>query len=113
MLDVMPSNDTSPILALHFADVHFGVETYGRYDAATGLSTRLLDFRAALMAGIDEALRRGVEIALFAGDAYKARDPSQTHQRAFADCLNALTFRRRARSPAHRQPRHPQHQGKG
>lgn len=81
----------SPIAALHFADVHFGVETYGRYDPATGLSTRLLDFRAALMGGIEEALRRNVEVALFTGDAYKARDPSQTHQRAFADCLKVLT----------------------
>ena len=87
----MPMSYESAILALHFADVHFGVETYGRYDPATGLSTRLLDFRAALMAGIEEALRRDVEVALFAGDAYKARDPSQTHQRAFADCLKALT----------------------
>ncbi len=87
----MPDSDSSPIVALHFADVHFGVETYGRYDPATGLSTRLLDFRAALMAAIEEALRRNVEVALFAGDAYKARDPSQTHQRAFADCLKALT----------------------
>jgi DNA repair protein SbcD/Mre11 len=86
----MPGAD-SPIRLLHFADVHFGVETYGRYDPATGLSTRLIDFRNALLAGIKQALDEGVEIALFAGDAYKARDPSQTHQREFAACLRVLT----------------------
>jgi exonuclease SbcD len=81
----------SPIRMLHFADVHFGVETYGRYDPATGLSTRLLDFRDALLGAIRQALDEGIEIALFAGDAYKARDPSQTHQREFAACLRTLT----------------------
>ena len=29
---------------LHFADLHLGVETYGRIDPATGLSSRLEDF---------------------------------------------------------------------
>ena len=29
---------------LHLADVHFGMENYGRLDAATGLNRRLLDF---------------------------------------------------------------------
>ena len=29
---------------LHFADLHLGVENYGRLDPATGLHTRLLDF---------------------------------------------------------------------
>jgi exonuclease SbcD len=80
-----------PIRLLHFADAHFGVETYGRYDPESGLSTRLLDFRAALNAGIDIALTDDIEIALFCGDAYKSRDPSQTHQREFAACLKRLT----------------------
>ena len=33
---------------LHFADLHLGVESYGRIDPATGLSSRLIDFLAAL-----------------------------------------------------------------
>jgi exonuclease SbcD len=32
-----------------------------------------------------------VDLAVFAGDAYKARDPNQTHQRAFAAALKRLT----------------------
>lgn len=76
---------------MHFADVHFGVENYGRFDPQTGLPSRLVDFRDALNAAIDLALDAGVEIALFAGDAYKTRDPNQTHQREFAQCLARLT----------------------
>ncbi len=78
---------------MHFADTHFGVENYGRLDPATGLNTRLLDFSRTLNAAIDLALERGVQLAVFAGDAYKARDPSQTHQREFAKCIRRLTER--------------------
>ena len=80
-----------PIRLMHFADVHFGVENYGRFDPATGLPSRLVDFRDALNAAIDTALAADIEIALFAGDAYKTRDPNQTHQREFAACLSRLT----------------------
>lgn len=79
------------IRLMHFADVHFGVENYGRFDPETGLNTRLIDFRESLRSAIDIALEAGVEIAVFAGDAYKTRDPNQTHQREFAACLSLLT----------------------
>jgi len=36
------------IRILHFADLHLGVESYGRPDPATGLSSRLGDFLRAL-----------------------------------------------------------------
>jgi len=42
---------------LHFADLHLGVENYGRIDPATGLSTRLLDFLSALDQVVDYALQ--------------------------------------------------------
>ncbi len=69
---------------LHFADVHIGVENYGRTDPETGLSTRLTDFLAAYDEVVDYALGHDVDLVLFCGDAYKSRDPSQTHQREFA-----------------------------
>jgi exonuclease SbcD len=103
---------------LHFADVHIGVESYGRpateADVAAlsaacpwfapelshslssgqaleqrlrtyvGLSTRLLDFLAALDQVVAYAIEHDVDLALFCGDAYKSRDPSQTQQREFA-----------------------------
>lgn len=86
----MPS---PPIRFLHFADVHFGVENYGRFDPETGLNSRLVDFREALKKGIEIALASDIEIAIFAGDAYKTRDPNQTHQREFAACVSMLTSR--------------------
>ena len=78
---------------MHFADVHFGVENYGRFDPVTGLNSRLVDFRDALNHAIDTALASGIELAVFAGDAYKTRDPNQTQQREFAQCLGRLTAR--------------------
>lgn len=83
----------SSLRLMHFADVHFGVENYGRFDPATGLNSRLVDFRDALNAAIDMALAADIELAVFAGDAYKTRDPNQTQQRAFAQCLGRLTER--------------------
>src|SRR5437763_1157010 len=78
---------------MHFADTHFGVEIYGRLDPATGMSTRLIDFRDTLLRAVDSALESGIHLALFSGDAYKGRDPSQTHQREFALCIRRLTER--------------------
>ena len=76
---------------LHFSDLHIGVENYGRPDPATGLSTRLGDFLAALDEVVDCALEERVDLVLLAGDAYKGRDPSQTHQREFARRLSRLS----------------------
>ncbi len=75
---------------LHFADLHIGVENYGRTDPATGLSTRLLDFLAAFDELVQCAIDEQVDLVLFAGDAYKSREPSQTHQREFARRIRRL-----------------------
>ncbi|MCH8869710.1 MAG: exonuclease SbcCD subunit D [Chloroflexi bacterium] len=69
---------------LHFADLHIGVENYGRVDPETGLSTRLRDFLDTYDELVDHAIDNSVDLVLFCGDAYKSRDPSQTHQREFA-----------------------------
>ena len=69
---------------LHLADVHIGVENYGRVDPDTGLSTRLMDFLHTFDQAVDFAIDNRVDLFLFCGDAYKSRDPSQTHQREFA-----------------------------
>jgi DNA repair protein SbcD/Mre11 len=80
-----------PIRVMHFADTHFGVELYGRLDPESGLNTRLKDFKRSLLKAIDMALAAGIDLAVFAGDAYKTRDPRQTDQREFADCIRRLT----------------------
>lgn len=76
---------------LHLADVHFGMENYGRLDAATGLNRRLLDFSRSVHYAIDYALAHGVHLTIFAGDIYKHRDPDPSWQREFAMCVRKLT----------------------
>jgi exonuclease SbcD len=76
---------------LHLADIHFGMENYGRLDAATGLNRRLLDFARSTSLAIDYALEHEVHLAIFAGDIYKHRDPDPSWQREFATCVRRLT----------------------
>lgn len=76
---------------LHFSDVHIGVESYGTVDPDTGLSTRLGDFLNTYDEVVSYALDNRVDLALCCGDAYKSRDPSQTHQREFAKRIASLS----------------------
>lgn len=76
---------------VHFADLHIGVESFGRIDPETGLSTRLGDFLRAFDELVDYALDWGADVVLFAGDAYKSREPTQTHQKEFARRIHRLT----------------------
>ncbi len=76
---------------VHISDLHLGVENYGTIDPATGLSTRLIDFLGAFDEVVEFALSGGVDLVLLAGDTYKGRDPSQTHQREFARRLHRLS----------------------
>ena len=78
------------IKILHFADLHLGVENYGRLDPQTGLSTRLADFLRCFDFLVDHAAHHDVDLALFAGDAFKTRDPSPTYQREFARRIRRL-----------------------
>jgi len=75
---------------LHFADLHIGVESYSRPDPETGLPSRVVDVLRALDQLVDFAIQEGVDLILFCGDAYKSREPSQTHQREFAKRLRRL-----------------------
>jgi len=75
---------------IHFADLHIGVESYGRIDPNTGLSSRLNDFLSAFDQLVDYALENHADLVLFCGDAYKNREPTQTQQREFARRVNRL-----------------------
>ena len=81
------------IKLLHFADLHLGVENYGRIDPATGLSTRLVDFLRAYDQVVDYALENDISLVIFAGDAYKTRDPNPTYQREFARRIRRISAR--------------------
>lgn len=75
---------------IHTADIHFGMENYGRIDSKTGIHTRLLDFEQALNFCIDYAIEQQVDFFLFAGDAYKTAHPTPTHQRMLMHCFLRL-----------------------
>ena len=76
---------------IHFADLHLGVESYGRIDPASGLSSRFLDFLSSFDKLVDYTLGNKVDLVLFCGDAYKSRDPNQTQQREFAKRIKRLS----------------------
>jgi exonuclease SbcD len=79
------------IRLLHFADLHLGVENYGRMDPTTGLSTRLMDFLRVYDQVVDYALENDISLVVFAGDAYKTRDPNPTYEREFAQRIQRLS----------------------
>lgn len=78
------------IRLLHAADIHIGMENYGRINPATGLSTRLEDFCATLDEAVDHAISESLDLVVLAGDMYKTRDPTPTHQREFARRIRRL-----------------------
>jgi exonuclease SbcD len=82
-----------PIRALHFADLHIGMENYGKIDPATGISSRIRDFLDRLDEVIAYAFGHDADLILFAGDAFKTRDPDPTQQREFARRIKKLAER--------------------
>lgn len=78
------------ITFIHTADVHFGMENYGRIDPESGIHSRLLDFEKAFNFCIDVAIERNVDFFLFCGDAYKTTNPSPTQQKLMLKCLLRL-----------------------
>ena len=75
---------------LHCADIHLGYETHGRLDPATGLNSRLLDFRRSFDFMVERAVAEDVDLFLFAGDAYRTADPTPTQQKQFAEALRPV-----------------------
>jgi exonuclease SbcD len=79
-----------PISLLHLADIHIGIENYGRLDGQSGLNSRVVDFLRRLSQVIDLALEREVDVCIFAGDAYKNQRPNPTFQREFCRRMKRL-----------------------
>jgi len=75
---------------IHTADIHFGMENYGKIDPKTGIHSRLMDFDRALNFCIDHAIQEKVDFFLFSGDAYKTAHPTPTHQRLLLNCFLRL-----------------------
>ena len=82
---------SEPIRLLHFADIHIGMENYGAIDPTTGVNQRVQDFVARLVEVVDMAENDKADLVIFAGDAFKTRDPNPTYQRAFARQIMRLS----------------------
>jgi len=80
-----------PIKVIHFADLHLGVENYGRVNSKTGLNQRVIDFLKSLDFLIETAVENDVALVVFAGDAYRNQKPNPTLQREFARMMRRLT----------------------
>ena len=79
-----------PIRVLHFADLHVGMENYGKLDPQTGISSRIRDFLDRLDEVVAYAISHDADLVIFAGDAFKTRDPDPTQQREFARRIKQL-----------------------
>ncbi len=76
---------------LHFADAHIDIANYGRHDPETGLPHRVVDFLKALDQIVDAALSGDVDLVIFAGDAYRDRNPQPTFQREWGKRMMRLS----------------------
>ncbi len=76
---------------LHFADAHIDMANYGRHDPESGLPLRVVDFLKSLDAIVDAAISERVDLVIFAGDAYKDRNPAPTFQREWGRRIMRLS----------------------
>lgn len=80
-----------PIRVLHFADIHIGMENFGRIDPVSGVNQRVRDFVLRLKDIVDYAIEHDADVVVFAGDAFKTRDPNPTYLREFARQIMRLS----------------------
>ncbi len=76
---------------LHFADAHIDMANYGRHDPQSGLPLRVLDFLKSLDQIVDTAISEKIDLVIFAGDAYKDRNPAPTFQREWGKRIMRLS----------------------
>lgn len=81
----------NPLRILHFADAHIDMANFGRHDPETGLPVRVMDFLKSLDEIVNTAIEEKVDLVLFAGDAYKDRNPAPTFQREWGRRIMRLS----------------------
>ena len=81
----------SALKILHFADAHIDMANYGRHDAESGLPVRVMDFLKSLDDIVNAAIEEQVDLVIFAGDAYKDRNPQPTFQREWGKRIMRLS----------------------
>jgi exonuclease SbcD len=81
----------SALRILHFADAHIDMANFGRHDPESGLPIRVMDFLKSLDEIVNTAIDEKVDMVLFAGDAYKDRNPAPTYQREWGRRIMRLS----------------------
>ncbi|MDD4663525.1 MAG: exonuclease SbcCD subunit D [Caldisericia bacterium] len=76
---------------IHTADLHIGIENYGRQDSETLINSRLLDFFRSLDFIIQKAIQEKSDLFIISGDIYHQREPSIYVQNEFAKRLTRLS----------------------
>ena len=76
---------------LHFSDAHIDMVRQGRRDPQSGLPLRTLDFLHALDSIVEAAIEQRVDLVIFAGDAYRDRNPAPTFQREWGKRIVRLS----------------------
>ena len=87
----MNDSKMRPLRVLHFADAHIDIANYGRHDPDTALPVRVMDFLAALDQIVERAVEEPADLVIFAGDAYKDRNPQPTFQREWGKRMMRLS----------------------
>ncbi|MBE2222299.1 MAG: exonuclease SbcCD subunit D [Anaerolineae bacterium] len=82
---------TKPVRVLHFADAHIDIANFGRHDPDSLLPVRVMDFLQSLDQIVETAVTEQVDLVLFAGDAYKDRNPQPTFQREWGRRMMRLS----------------------
>ncbi len=85
------NKNNNTIRLLHFADAHIDMANHGRLDPETRLPVRVMDYLNALDQIVDCALEEPVDAVIFAGDAYKDRNPHPTYQKAWGERMIKLS----------------------
>ncbi len=80
----------SKIKIFHTADLHLGIESYGKIDSTTQINTRIQDFFASLDWMIKKAIKEQIDLFIISGDIYHHREPSVFVQNEFSRRLSQL-----------------------
>jgi DNA repair protein SbcD/Mre11 len=102
---------SSSLRIAHVADLHLGAGYVHGDEDRGGVNSRLVDFRAAWVRSCRQMVEEGVDLVLFAGDAFRDAKPTPTEQAAFQAGLDVLSESHRLRLVAvtgnHDIPRSP------
>ncbi len=77
------------IKILHTADLHLGVETYGKTDAG-GINSRILDYLVMLDELVENAISQNYDVFLIAGDVFENERPKNFVVSEFSKRIRTL-----------------------